>query len=148
MKLLLCAALIVMGLVGGAAIGHLLRPNSGSATQAPASPPSGPSDYVEIARQMIVPVVAGGETEALMIFEVALDVPASARERAFQREPRIRDAFLREMFEMSYAGAFADTYTSERVMEELRARLLAAARLHLGQRVRDVLILDALRQEL
>lgn len=109
---------------------------------------AGERAYIDIGRQMIIPVVEGGETRALMLFELAVDVPAAETERVYQLEPRLRDAFLRVLFEMSHTGAFLDTYTDARVVEELRGKLLRAARRHLGPAVADVLILDIVRQEL
>ena len=105
-------------------------------------------DYVKIGRQIIIPVVNQGETQALMLFDLAIDVPRSMTERTYEAEPRLRDAFLRELLEMSYTGAFSSTYTDERIVEELRSKLRAAARLLLGSSVDDVLILDIMRQEL
>jgi hypothetical protein len=60
----------------------------------------------------------------------------------------LRDAFLRVLFEMSYTGAFSSTYTDERVVDELRGKLRAAARRLVGDAVGEVLILDIMRQEL
>jgi hypothetical protein len=104
-------------------------------------------DYVKVGRQIVIPVVEQGETRALMLFDLAVDVPRSMTERAYAAEPRLRDAFLRELFEMSYTGAFSSTYTDERVVEELRGKLRAAARRLLGREVAEVLILDIMRQE-
>ena len=105
-------------------------------------------DYVTIGRQIIIPIVKGGKTQALMLFDLALDVPSSMAARTQAARPRLRDAFLRELFKMSYTGAFSSTYTDERVIEELRAKLRAVARRLLGDAVAEVLILDIMRQEL
>ena len=105
-------------------------------------------DYVKLGRQIIIPIVKGGKTQALMLFDLALDVPRSMTERTHAVKPRLRDAFLRELFAMSYTGAFSSTYTDERIIEELRTKLRAAARRLLGDAVADVLILDIMRQEL
>lgn len=136
------------GAVGGA------RPPA-HAAQAPAAEAanagpleSGDRDYVKLARQLVVPVVEEGETQALMLFELALDVPRSMTERAYAAEPRLRDAFLQVLMEMSYTGAFSRTYTDERVVAELRDKLRSTARRQLGGAVSDILILDILRQEL
>ena len=104
--------------------------------------------YVKLGRQIVIPVVKERRTEALMLFELALDVPAGMTERAYGDEPRLRDAFLRTLLEMSYTGAFSQTYTDERVTRELRDKLRADAARILDAPVFDVLILDMLRQEL
>lgn len=106
-------------------------------------------NYVKINRQLIVPVVHERETRAVMLFELALDVPSSMTEAAYSAEPRLRDAFMRELFEMSFTGAFLTTYTDDRVVVELRERLRNAARDILGPgNVSEVLILDIIRQEM
>lgn len=108
---------------------------------------AGDRDYVKINKQFVVPVVHERETKALMLFELALDVPKGMTMTAYAAEPRLRDAFLRVMFEMSYSGAFLTTYTDDRFVVELRDRLRVAAREILGDKVSEVLILDIMRQE-
>ncbi len=114
----------------------------------PLADPDEPRDYVEIGRQMIVPVVEGGETRALMMFELAVDVPASMRDTIFGHQPKLRDAFLRDLLEMSYTGAFLGTFTDDAIIEEMRRKLLRSAQDLMGPDVRDVLILDIMRQEM
>ncbi len=105
-------------------------------------------DYVKIGKQTIVPVVEGGETRALMMFELAVDVALSRRADVVAMEPRLRDVFLRELFKMSYTGAFTDNFTNERVINELRQNLYGAAKKYLGDDLNEILILDVIRQEL
>ena len=172
MQKIIALVIVLLGVGGGLALGVALRP--GDAAPAPDDAMAGPAEaaedhgaadsgvaenngegdvgadrgYVKIRRQIIVPVVKGGETQALMLFDLALDVPRAMTERTYAAEPRLRDAFLRELFEMSYTGAFSSTYTDERVVDELREKLRAAARRLLGDSVAEVLILDIMRQEL
>jgi hypothetical protein len=133
---------------GAQPTGMAASADAASAEATNAAPAPGDRDYVKLARQLIVPVVEEGETRALMLFELALDVPRSMTERAYAAEPRLRDAFLKVLMEMSYTGAFSRTYTDERVVEELRDKLRSAARGQLGGAAADILILDILRQEL
>lgn len=170
MQKIFALVIVLFGVGGGLALGVALRPGGAGpgpedAMAGPASAEAGEDygagegagddgvagadrDYVKIGRQIIIPVVKDGETQALMLFDLALDVPSSMTERTYAAEPRLRDAFLRELFEMSYTGAFSGTYTDERVIEELRGKLRAAARRLLGDSVAEVLILDIMRQEL
>ncbi len=104
--------------------------------------------YVKVGKQTIVPVVSGGETQALMLFELAVDVPLDRRDAVHELEPRLRDGFLRELMKMSHTGAFMTTFTDDRVIAELRRNLVHAARQILGDDAQDVLILDVMRQEL
>lgn len=156
MRLLIAIVLVVAGIAGGAALGALLRapdtapePDPTPTAKHPPTPgsPLDETAYVKLSRQLIVPVVREGRTIALMLFDVAVDVVPEKRDAAFAREPRLRDAFLRALFELSNTGAFDRDYIDERVLEELRRTLLDRARLHLGMAAREVLILDVLRQE-
>jgi len=160
MKMIVALILILLGLAGGAGLGVYLKPPDlpagadGAAAQAPAKADrqkeekeSAPPDYVKLGRQIVVPVVEGGETRALMLFELALDMAPGTAGAVFTHEPRLRDAFLRDFFAMSHTGAFLTTYTDDRVIEELRAKLLDSARAHLGDDVRDILMLEVIRQE-
>lgn len=171
MQKIIALVIVLFGVGGGLALGVALRPGDAAPGPDDAAADAGSAaaaverggtesgaadegeagadrDYVKISRQIIIPVVKEGETQALMLFDLALDVPRSMTERTYAAEPRLRDAFLRELFEMSYTGAFSSTYTDERVIEELRGKLRAAARRVLGDAVAEVLILDIMRQEL
>lgn len=168
MKKIIAIVLVLGGIAGGGAAGLMLKP----AGPAPDDPNTGdveesddraeaaqsdesadadgeikPVSYVKVGRQTIIPVLDHGETKALMMFELAVDVASGQTDRALAMEPRLRDAFLRELFQMSYTGAFDDAYTDDRVIDELRRNLLRAAEKHLGKKaVNDVLILDVMRQ--
>ena len=155
MKKLLPILIIDVGVAAGAGAGMFMKP-------APVSDPDGdyiadgPTEqdekaersFVKIGKQTIVPVVNDGETRALMLFELAVDVPATRVDQVHEMEPRLRDAFLRELFQMSYTGAFLTNFTEERVIEELRRNLTNAARTYLGHNQAEVLILDVMRQEM
>ena len=174
MKKLLPILLIVLGLGGGVGAGIALKPapppaskddveapeKKEKAAESEAIPDPGDTEekkdeteikartYVSVGTQTIVPVVDGERTRALMLFELAVDVDPSAHDQAVMVEPRLRDAFLRVLMKMSSTGAFTETYTENWVLDELRRNLGSEARRFLGDSVRDVLILDVIRQEL
>ncbi|MEM7058371.1 MAG: flagellar basal body-associated FliL family protein [Pseudomonadota bacterium] len=166
MKKILAIILVLGGIAGGGAAGLMLKPEppaSDGAQSASSEMPDDatvepqksadqggaidPASYVKVGRQTIVPILEDGETKALMMFELAVDVASDQSDRALEMEPRLRDAFLRELFQMSYTGAFDQTFTDDRVIDELRRNLVRAAQEHLGKKaVNDVLILDVMRQ--
>lgn len=140
------------GETGGGAAAQTAGSPAGSAAQASGEPAGrvalADRAYVKLGRQVVIPIVEKRRTEALMLFELALEVPAGMTERAYAAEPRLRDAFLQSLLEMSYTGAFSETYTDERITRELRDKLRGDAQRLLEGTVFDVLILDMLRQEL
>lgn len=170
MKKIIAIVLVLVGIAGGGAAGLMLKPSSPvsedadtptekmaekDATSEEASDEvseDGPVEavtYVKVGRQTIIPVLDKGETKALMLFELAVDVTSGQGARAQEMEPRLRDAFLRELFQMSYTGAFDETFTEDRIIDELRRNLVRAAQKHLGKKaVKDVLILNVMRQNL
>ena len=156
MKKILAILLIVLGIGGGGAAGFFLKPAPPAATAdgedhtatEESQKEAEERNYVKIGRQTIIPVVDNGETRALMLFELAVDVPAGVSATVHEMEPRLRDAFLRELFQMSYTGAFLTNFTDDHIIEELRRNLTRTAREHIGSKDSEVLILDVMRQEM
>lgn len=131
---------------GAADAGEIVRPHLAGPEARPQ--PDGARSFIAVGRQLIIPIVRGQSTRALILFELAINVPAGMTEATHAMLPRLRDAFLRELFAMSYTGAFDETYTDARVIDEMRRNLRSAARQILGDEVAEVLVLDVMRQEL
>ncbi len=140
--------LLVAGIVGGGAAGLMLRPPppAPEETAAPAAP--APRDYVKLPNQFVVPVMEGGRVGSLVVLALSLEVPAGATEAVFAREPKLRDEFLRVLFDHANTGGFRGTFTDGGTLVALRRALLEAARKVLGpEAVFDVLITDIVRQD-
>lgn len=148
-------AVLVLGSLAGAAAGVLTRspvPDAdlaapGDAALAAREAEAGTTS-IKLDREIIVPVVDGGTTRALMLFEIALAMADGGVESVHSAEPRLRDAFLGVLLELSTTGAFDGTYTDERVVGEVRDRLRQEAVEILGDAFRDVLFLQIVRQEI
>lgn len=177
MKLLLPVLLALLGLAGGVAAGHFLRPDpapepapaaatgadaASAAAGAPASippadrlpgerpPPYDPTverDYVRIDRQFLVPIVEREIVAAMMILSLSLEVEPGVGEAVLAHEPKLRDRFLQVMFRHAQAGGFTGVFTAGAPMRDLRGSLLEAARSVLGRGVHDVLVTDIMRQD-
>jgi hypothetical protein len=104
-------------------------------------------EFVKLNNQFVVPVVEGNDVAALVILSISLEVTNGSTEAVFQKEPKLRDEFLQVLFDHANAGGFRGTFTSSNNMEVLRGALLEAARKSLGSIVRDVLIIDIVRQD-
>ena len=175
MKKLLPVLLAIVGLVGGAAAGWLMKPApEGEAAPCldahgnPAPPetcaaaeadrlgepyevavidPKDASEFITLDRQFIVPVVTEDQVASMMVLTLSLEVAPGHVEDVLSREPKVRDALLRTLFEHAYTGGFTGDFTAENVMRDLRRNLLISARKVAGPDVRDVLVVDILRQD-
>ncbi len=173
MRRLLPALLAILGLLAGGGAGFLLRPpaeqaapvppcgdapagedgtagQNGAADEAaaatdPEAPPT--HEYVKLNNQFVVPVVEDGQVAALVVLSLSLEVTTAMTEQVYAREPRLRDGFLRVLFDHANAGGFGGAFTQSNNMEILRGALLEVARKSLGAAVSDVLIIDIVRQD-
>lgn len=106
-----------------------------------------PAEFVRMSNQFVIPVLEGGDVRAIVVLSLTLEVDPGATEAVFAIEPKLRDAFLRVLFDHANAGGFDGAYTAAGPMEDLRRALLEVARKTAGAVVREVLVLDLLRQE-
>jgi hypothetical protein len=107
----------------------------------------GETDFINFKRQFVVPVLKDNAVNALILINLALEVPASERDEMFRLEPRFRDAFIRELLQLSDDGYFDQELTSSDTYEILRETLSRAANDISDGGVNKVLILDLSRQE-
>lgn len=160
---LLPVILALVGLGAGLGAGLVLRPDPppeaaqeapAGADAAAASGPAGAAepgleafDYVDLEGQFIVPLVADGRVGAMVTLSTSLEMKAGHARLVLQRAPKLRDAFLRVMFDHANAGGFDGTFTEGGTVEDLRAALREAAQKVLGEGAHDVLITDLARHE-
>ena len=160
---LLPVLLVILGLGAGAGAGFVLRPGDSEkaeaeaeATCAPAPPEeAGPHEaagseeveYVKLNNQFVVPVMDGGDIRSLVILTLSVEAAAGQAELIYTREPKLRDSFLRALFDHANAGGFDGPFTESGTLESLRRSLTEAARRIIGPAAHDVLILDIIRQK-
>ncbi|QBY02220.1 flagellar basal body-associated FliL family protein [Rhodophyticola sp. CCM32] len=104
-------------------------------------------EYVRLNNQFVVPIVRHGNVRSMVVLSLTLEVAPGRNEAVFQREPRLRDAFLRVMFAHANAGGFDGSFTEAAAMMPLREALREAAIDVLGEIAMDVLIVDIVRQD-
>lgn len=159
--------LALVGLGAGVGAGLLLRPEpepqvvldpcgDGTAppVQSAASDESRPeededptTEFVKINNQFVVPVMRSGKVAALVVMAISVEVQQGQREGVYQREPKLRDAFLQVLFDHANAGGFDGAFTSGPNMQTLRRSLTEVGQAMLGELVVDVLITDIARQD-
>lgn len=104
--------------------------------------------FMKFSRQFVVPVVSRDNVSALVILDINLELDPSATENAYSREPKVRDAILKTLLQLSNEGAFGPGLLEEENLNDVRARLLVAAQAILTDDVIDVLILNVARQDI
>jgi len=105
------------------------------------------SDFVKMNNQFVVPVVRDEKVTALVVMSLNLELVVGGSEVFYQREPKLRDAFLQVLFDHANSGGFDGVFTEGRKMDSLRAALFEMARKVMGDSVKDVLVTDILRQD-
>lgn len=151
LRKLLPLLLIPLGGLAGGGLGHILRPAAPPAAEAAAPvPPPAPVErnYVKLANQFVVPVMEGGRVGSLVVLSLSLETAQTGGESIFAMEPKLRDEFLRVLFDHANSGGFRGTFTEGGRLDPLRRALLEAAQQVLGaQGLTDVLITDIVRQD-
>lgn len=104
-------------------------------------------EYVKMNNQFVVPVVDDARVVAMVVLSLSLEVEAGNTEAVYQREPKLRDAFLQVLFDHANTGGFSGSFTDGSNLVVLRTSLTEAAALVLGAVVKDVLITDIARQD-
>ena len=104
-------------------------------------------EYVKLNNQFVVPVLQEGRIRSLVILSLSLEVAPGTTEQVYAREPKLRDGFLRILFDHANTGGFSGTFTDGANLVMLRAALLESAQRVIGQTVTDVLISDMARQD-
>lgn len=104
-------------------------------------------EYVKLSNQFVVPVVGDGRVASLVVLSLSLEVTAGSSEMVFAQEPKLRDVFLRVLFDHANIGGFEGNFTEQHRMDRLRRALWEAARNVMGSAVFDVLITEIARQD-
>lgn len=108
----------------------------------------GEMEYVKLNNQFVVPIVKDRAVVALVVMALSLEVPVGNKDSVFQREPKVRDSFLRVLFDHANIGGFEGAFTDASNLDVLRAALREVAKRDLGKdTVNDVLIMEIARQD-
>ncbi|MGY6634262.1 MAG: flagellar basal body-associated FliL family protein [Alkalilacustris sp.] len=150
--LLLPIGLAVVGLAGGIGAGLALKPpapaeDTEAEVAAVPLPPATPSAFVEMANPFVIPLIGPNRIRSMVVLELSLEVAQAEVSAVRALEPRLRDAFLRVLFDHANAGGFDGVFTAASPMSSLRTALRETATSLAGPGVRDVLILDMMRQD-
>lgn len=104
-------------------------------------------EFVKLSNQFVVPVVKGNKVSALVVMSLSLEVKPGMAEAIYALEPRLRDGFLRVMFDHANMGGFDGSFTSSDTLDILRTALREMAQSEFGDDVSNVLIVGIVRQD-
>ena len=157
LKKIIPLVVVLVAAAGGMAAGKFLRPppevaegedgHGAEETHAAEPDPESMPEYVKLNNQFVVPVLQEGRIRSLVILSLSLEVAPGTTEQVYAREPKLRDGFLRILFDHANTGGFSGTFTDGANLVMLRAALLESAQRVIGQTVTDVLISDMARQD-
>ncbi len=105
------------------------------------------AEYVKLSNQFVVPIVERDRVAAMVVLSLSLEVQPGAQEKIYSIEPKLRDGFLRVLFDHANMGGFGGTFTDADMLDVLRGALRDVARRDAGDAVRNVLIVDIARQD-
>ncbi|KPQ06289.1 MAG: hypothetical protein HLUCCA12_11310 [Rhodobacteraceae bacterium HLUCCA12] len=150
MKKFLPVILAIIGLLAGVGAGWALRP--GTARTAPEdqphySPPPAHTETLRLPGQFVVPILAEGRVQSMVVLSLALELAEGHGVSLQQQEARLRAVLLQVMFDHANTGGFEGVFTSGEALLALRRTLREAARAEVGDALHDVLITELLRQE-
>ena len=103
--------------------------------------------FIKLSNQFVIPVVEDDRIRSLVVIALSLEVPTALTEDVYAREPKLRDVFLRAMFDHANIGGFEGNFTESQRLAILRRALLESARSVMGKDVSDVLITEIARQD-
>lgn len=167
MRKLLPVLLALLGIGGGVGAGFLLKPELPPEVAAldPANPCGEPAitdasnpvsvvqpdpsnqEYVKMSNQFIIPIVLDERVNALVVLSLSVEVGQGQSQIVFDREPKLRDAFLQVLFNHANMGGFKGVFTETSNMMILRRALKEAGQSILGEAISDILITDLARQD-
>ncbi len=104
--------------------------------------------YVKLANQFVVPLMGPDRVRATVILTLSLEVPQGSQDAVYAIEPKLRDAFLRVLFDHANAGGFDGNFLNSAGLDDLRDALLESAVTSVGPAVKQVLIVDLVKQEI
>ena len=104
--------------------------------------------YVELSNQFVVPIVDNNRIASMVVLSLNVEVPDGGSQIIYDTEPKIRDAFLRVLFDFANIGGFSGAFTDNNNLNVLRRNLREVAQKTMGSDViNDVLISDIARQD-
>ena len=105
-------------------------------------------EYIKLSNQFVVPIVENDRVSAMVVMTLSVEVPEGQGQEVFDLEPKIRDVFLRVLFDHATIGGFDGAFLNNDNLDVIRKSLRDAAFRTVGQElINDVLIFEIARQD-
>lgn len=105
------------------------------------------TEFVKLNNQFVIPVIEDERVSSLVVLSLSIETRVPMRDVVYEREPKLRDAFLQVLFDHANMGGFNGAFTKSDMLSILRNALNDVARKELGADVQNVLITDITRQD-
>lgn len=110
--------------------------------------PADGKEYVKLSNQFVVPIVEKERISSMVVMTLSVEVPAGRGEDVYDLEPKIRDEFLRVLFDHAAIGGFEGAFLNNENLDTVRSSLSDTARMNFGNDfISDVLIFEIARQD-
>ncbi|WP_299672819.1 flagellar basal body-associated FliL family protein [uncultured Roseobacter sp.] len=110
--------------------------------------PADGMEYVRLPNQFVVPLVDNERISALVVMSLSIEVSIGNAESVLDKEPKLRDGFLRVLFDHASIGGFDGAFINNENLDVVRRKLRDVAKAVMGSDVaKDVLIFEVARQD-
>ncbi|MEO9651238.1 MAG: flagellar basal body-associated FliL family protein [Roseobacter sp.] len=105
-------------------------------------------EYVKLSNQFVVPIVETDRISSMVVMTLSIEAPTGEGQLVFDIEPKIRDVFLRVLFDHAAIGGFQGAFLNNENLDAIRSNLRDAAHKNFGSEfISDVLIFEIARQD-
>ena len=165
MKKILPVLMLLLGSAAGVGAGVFLRP---APTEVPANEeeiaeksdentkegvekddlPIAGKEYVKLSNQFVVPIVEKDRVASMVVMTLSVEAPEGQSQSVYDLEPKIRDVFLRILFDHAAIGGFRGAFLNNENLDVVRRNLRDGAIKTFGEDlISDVLIFEIARQD-
>lgn len=110
--------------------------------------PTEGKEYIKLSNQFVVPIVQKDRIASMVVMTLSVEAPEGQGQAVYDLEPKIRDAFLRVLFDHATIGGFDGAFLNNNNLDVVRRNLRAVAHKTFGKDlISDVLIFEIARQD-
>jgi len=106
------------------------------------------NEYVKLPNQFVIPIIKDDRVSSMVVMTLSIEIASGKSQVVYDKEPKLRDVFLRVLFDHATLGGFSGTLIDNDNLDGLRRSLLSVAQQAIGETiVTDILIFEIARQD-